>query len=542
MTLSCAAAPAAAAPCAQDELVDHIVARGRAHLDAGENDLALELFEQADAETRGALSTRMWIARTWFAQGRINDAFDLVDALAQDHEGPDLDYLYGMGSYLKARGYIAAGVPNATTGFALQDAQTFLAAATAADAEKYHDAWLPLAEAAWFNGDLEVAEAAAARAVALAGDDAGARFLAARVDFSRYTAKKVDEATREEAQAHLRRSIEGFREAARLVEPSEENAALLADVHRNLGIALQWSGASEAAVEAYAEAISWNADALPYADYWGSLGLEDFLRVLEAGAARYAERWGTETTADATLLWWLGSAYYSKGEHERCERTYRRVLEKWPAYVNSWFYVGMSRYHREDYDGAILAWHEHWKADPADLVASVQSDRELHLSVLDWLVGWCAGKGQEPGTEPEYNVKAAFLCEVRAAVHPENWVYWNDWGLFARDGGDFLRERGREGDAPYATALFETAWKAYREAIDLAPDRPHLYNDAAVVLHYYLERDHDVARELYEKARAMATAQLERGGLSEEERALAETARRDATANLEALGERRGGG
>ena len=96
-------APASALEVLQEgQHADDLIARGRALLDAGELDGALELFEQADAESKGTLSTRMWVLRVWFAQDRINDAFNQTDALAENNKGPDLDYLYGMGSFLKA--------------------------------------------------------------------------------------------------------------------------------------------------------------------------------------------------------------------------------------------------------------------------------------------------------------------------------------------------------------------------------------------------------------------------------------------------------
>ena len=60
-------------------------------------------------------------------------------------------------------------------------------------------------------------------------------------------------------------------------------------------------------------------------------------------------------------------------------------------------------------------------------------------------------------------------------------------------------------------------------------------NDAAVILHYYLERDYDLAIELYEKSHALAAKQLAAGGLSEADKALAELAHRDSKNNLAAL-------
>ena len=107
---------------------------------------------------------------------------------------------------------------------------------------------------------------------------------------------------------------------------------------------------------------------------------------------------------------------------------------------------------------------------------------------------------------------------------------------FARDGGAFLaRRNSKSADRETAVQLWEASWKAYQDAWKLAPDKPHLYNDGAVLLHYYLEREYDHAFELYDKAYEMASAQLEEGGLSEEDRALVELAKRDSKDNAEKL-------
>jgi tetratricopeptide (TPR) repeat protein len=535
--LSMAPAPAGSATVqvVQDRHAHDLITRGRALLDAGKLAAALELFEQADAERAGALSTRMWVLRVWFAQGRINDAFNQTDVLAEDNSGPDLDYLYGMGSFLKAKKYMAENVPSNTTGFALQDAQIFLAKALAADGDKYYDAWLPLAEAAWLNQDPESAEKAAAEAVQRnPGPLAG--FLQARILFSRYQVLSADEKTAEQASETLTRSIAAFRSAIAGVQPKPEEAARLADMYVNLGLALQWAADGPGAEEAYAETLGWNPNAFAFGTYWDSLGPQAFTRVLLDGAARFTERWGDKTTSDATLLWWLGYAQFSSGSHAEAETNFRSAVEKWPAYMNSYFYIGMSRYHRADYEGAVQAWREHWIRKPSDLVAMVNSNLELYPNVLAYTQGKCAEQGQPPlGRKPALNLDAAFLGEVLCAADGSRWKSWNDLGLFSRDGGNYLRVRDKKGDASEAQRLFERALEAYDRALELAPGRAHLYNDKAVVLHYYLERDYPKAMELYEKAHAMAVAQLKTGELDEGTQSRVETAKRDSAINIRKL-------
>jgi len=517
---------------AQERHVDDLIARGRALLDEGKLGGALELFEQADAEAKGALSTRMWVLRVWFAQGRINDAFNQTDTLAETNKGPDLDYLYGMGSFLKAKKYISENVPNNTTGFALQDAQSYLTRALAEEPDKFYDAWLPLAEAAWLNQDPQAAETAAAEAVKR-NPVPNAVYLQARILFSRYQVLAADEKTVKQAGETLTRSIAAFREAISGVQPKKEESTRLGDMYKNLGLALQWAQDGPGAEEAYAATIGWNPNAFDFGTYYGSLGAEAFTRVLVDGAAQFEQRWGNKTASDATLLWWLGYSHFANGSYAEAEVSFQSAVQKWPAYMNSYFYIGMSRYHRADYEGAAKAWREHWQRKPADLLGMVNSNPELYPKVFAFTQGKCAEQGQPPlGLKPQLNLDAAFLGEVLCAVDPSQWKSWNDLGLFSRDGGAYLQRRDKKGDASEATKLFERSYEAYGKALELSPERPHLYNDQAVLLHYYLEREYPRALELYEKSHAMAVSQLEAGGLSPDDQSAAEIAKRDSADNI----------
>ncbi len=520
---------------AQEPRVADLIARGRKLLDKGELEGALELFEQADAETQGSLATRMWVLRVWFATGRINDAFDQTDALGAKHKGPDLDYLYGMGSFLKAKTYITQGVPNKTTGFALQDAQTFLSRALEANPEKYYDAWLPLAEAAWLNQDPTAAEAAAEHAVERDSSPT-TLYLQARILFSRYQILATDAKRKDDATAKLTQATAAFRQAIAGVKPSKEEAVRLADMYKNLGIALQWGEDIAGAETAYAASIGWNPAGFAFGDYWGSLGQESFTKALAAGAKQFVEHWGTQTASDATLLWWLGFAEYSGKNYQGAESHFASAVKKWPAYANSFFYVGMCRYHQADYFGAVEAWREHWARAKEDLVANVNASPELYLKVFEYVQGKCAELGQRMlKGKPARNLDAAFIGEVLCAADASNWKYWNDLGLFSRDGGAYLQQRDEKGDSEEATRLFERSFEAYAFAIVLAPDKAHLYNDQAVLLHYYLERDYDKAMSLYERALDLATRQLEAGGLDEETLLYTQTAKRDSQDNIKKL-------
>jgi len=120
---------------------------------------------------------------------------------------------------------------------------------------------------------------------------------------------------------------------------------------------------------------------------------------------------------------------------------------------------------------------------------------------------------------------------------------WDNLGLFCRDAGEslvgragFPKRRATEVDREEASRLFERANVAYEQAFALDNTKPHLLNDRAVILDYYLDREHELAISLYERALAQSTELLkDTEALSEFERIDAETAKRDSANNLERL-------
>lgn len=543
---------ASAAPMAvADERVDDLIQRGRKHLDAGDMASAKELFLQADAETDGALESRMWVLRIWFLEGRINDAFDEVDRLAEDNEGAALDYLYGMGSYLKAMAYIAQGVPSSTTDFNLQDAASFLGKALEADAGSYYDAWFPMADAAYRTRQYDKATKPAGKAMEVEADRARAFQLAGRVAFQRSNAARALENGAEQA-ATLHEEAMGFFEEALERVPAEAlilaggdetqaeglRTTLKAELLLDMGLSCHYSGDLEAARKFYADSIGWNPNGLDLGQYWGSLGTtEEFVAMLEDATAKFTERWGEKSPSDATVLWHLGWGYYQLERWADCEGAYERVLAKWPAYVDSHHHIAMSRYQRADYVGATEAWHEYSKLNRESLLQTIAANPDGQ-AILAYTLGKCAEKAagnEETRPEPEHNLHAVFLAKMIRDLDETNWRNHNDLGLFSRDAGDFLRWRNREEDREEVTKLYEQSLQSYETAMRMAPEMPHLPNDTAVILHYCLERDYERAIELYKLSYELSSALLEKGGLDEEMMQFATLGKRDSKNNMDAL-------
>ncbi len=526
---------------AQAAGVEALVARGKALLAAGKPAEAQAVFEEAEKLDGGHLRTRVWTLRAWIAQGRINDTLEQADALDRaGHKGPTLDYLYGMAFAYKAKGYIADGVTGSVIGMAFTDAVEFLKRATAADPERFADAFLPLAESAWNTQELDVARAAAEKAVALDAASAEAVLMLGRVAFSQFVTLRADEARTAEAEGAWSAARSAFHKAAELLAASAAPAdrARRADALAQIGWLHVWKEQGAEAAPWFGRAAGADPAALDYARVRESLTPEQFVDALEAGAKAYAES-GAPPAGDASLEWWLGYGRYVLKRHDEAETAFAASVAKWPAFVNSWYYIALSRYFRQDYDGTIAALRTHHQADPLDCIASLRSNQEESLRILDYLIGIKASK--------QAHLDAAFLSELQAAVQPTNDRYWNNLGLFLRDEGEArIQRKAKKEMTPAEIAevndLFERAYAAYRKALDLAPNDPNYLNDTALMLHYHLDRDLDQALAWYAKALECAEIELARKDLSSQMRSERELARRDAGNNrrmLEKLLERR---
>ncbi|MFT4542549.1 MAG: hypothetical protein ACI835_005017 [Planctomycetota bacterium] len=553
-----AARPAAVSATLQDapqqdallERINSLIASGRKLLDAQQFGRALENFSEAHSLAGESFETYVWILRTWLDQGRINDVLNKIDyRLEKGHESADLDYLIGMAFHRRAKDHIKNGIPDQTTNMSFTDAVNFLGKATEANAPRFYDAFGALAESAWFTQENDLAQVAALRAVELSPDDSKVQYLLAQVRFSRFVIAEQAQEGSAAANSLWAEALADFeRTRAMLLPPkSDEEAARLGRIGIQIGYAHLWRDQVPQAIEATAEAISWD----PLQDYptlQGTFELADFRATLESGHARFQKRFGAEDKRESMLLWWLGFARFSTGlggpaeegapplplnkdDMRASEEAFQQALAHEPSFSNSWYYIGLARYYRDDYQGLLDAFHTVWDIEPSNLVGMLTTDRELNLRIMDYVLGWCH--------ENKNEIEPAFLCELRVGFFPESWEYWDNLGYFARNAGASLSERNggkpTEEDAQEATRLWERAVAAYAKAYEMAGDHPHLLNDMAVVLHYYLKRNLDDVRTMYEGARDQANAVLAAGGLNEADLEWASKALRDSEANLRVM-------
>ncbi len=128
---------------------------------------------------------------------------------------------------------------------------------------------------------------------------------------------------------------------------------------------------------------------------------------------------------------------------------------------------------------------------------------------------------------------------------PENAGWANDAGLALRDSAVELESRARaacargargEADALLARAReqMERSFRAYQDAVQLAPDDVALLNDCALILVYHLQRDPDEAERMLRRALELGEARL-----PELARALAEAGLEDESKNQRKLEQQR---
>ena len=313
------------------------------------------------------------------------------------------------------------------------------------------------------------------------------------------------------------------------------HASMGAKAASKLGDLAVWKESPEKAASEYAVAVSWDPTALNFGQISQSLGNTLLITCLKEGCASFEQRYGDRDAAQATPLWWLGYAQFQEKEYADCDETFARVLGLFPGYTNSWWYRAEARFHQSDIDGVLEAVRELSGYGMEVLAAQVQAKFAHNSFVL-------SGALKRLSDEKRL-FDAVYVCEVRVASAPKSWEYWDNLGLFCRDAGeslvgriDFPNRKATEEDWARANPLFERANEAYEQAFVLDDTKPHLLNDRAVILDYYLNREHELAISLYERSLAESTELLkDPDALSDFERTLAETAKRDSVNNKERL-------
>jgi tetratricopeptide (TPR) repeat protein len=537
--------PGAAADPLDAELAARIEA-GRALLDSGSAEEAETLFASAARDEGDSLRTRMWVLRAWMEQGRSNDTLDALDALDRaGARGPEMDYLYGMAFARRAESYLAQGVTDSSVQMNFLDATDFLDEAVAADAQRFRDAFLPLATSAWYVQETEKARWAADRAVEFYPASPEAWSTRGKIAMTQFMAEEGAASGSEAAERAWSEAARSFRRSVELygVPGGADRRAALAQAATQLGHAMVWRKKGPEATEAYATAIAVDPQAFDYSRtaelLGGTVRAEDddrpcgFRAALESAVLQQEAAGLAADPGRATLDWWLGWARFVDADWAGSEAAFLASLARAPEYTNAWFYLGLARQYGKDPSGALAAMHAGWDADPAAMVATAASAGGA-LRAFEGLIDWCARE------EPPRNLDAAFLAEMLAQAMPSEARHWNNLGLFLRDEGERLEIEAHEKKTPepdpaLLADLYERAFAAYERALELNPEDPQLVNDTAVMMHYHLGREPEECAAMYRRAIELSDGLLARPDLSSDDRARYETTRGDAETNLKHL-------
>jgi tetratricopeptide (TPR) repeat protein len=537
--------PALLAACAAPSRTETLLDEGRRQLAAGELEAARASFEAAAALDTGP-EARVWVVRSWIAEGRIEEALAACDELKEAGADPaDLDYLYGLAFHASALREAAAGGSAYTQG-EFEDAARFLSAATEADPERYGDAYFALAEAAWYAADLSTASEAAARAVERRPTDMGTLLLRGRVAFSRYSAARAADAAAPELDGlweEARAAFEAAVDAGAAGAGAERTQYELALAHGQLANLHLWREDQEAAALAFGEALAWDPRALDFNQVREALGGERFAALVLGAREEFAARHppdgpsgpdgdGATHPGASLLTWWAAFGAFGQGQMAEAEALFLEAVEENPDYVNCWYYIFRTAYGQRAYEQSLIALRTHAAQNQAELLGLLAGDRELNLRILEFLVGWLIDLEEQPR---ERFREAALVAELTTLVAPAEPRYWNNLGLFLRDHGDQLKLARPAPEPAELEPLWESAYAAYQRALELAPDHPAYLNDTAVMLHYYLKRESERAEAMYARAIERADEELASASLPAADRDWFETVKEDATGNLEKL-------
>ncbi len=523
------ATPAPAARRAFAETVDELIDKGRRKLAQGKVIEAATSFARAAELDSNSPRTRVWVVRGAVAQGAFEDALVEIDELrAANAPAADADYVYGLALLGFTKSTLASGGGGAFTQSQFEDAADALARSLGANAARYPDAWVALAECAWYSQDLERARGAATKAVEAQPSSPEASSMLGRVAFSQYSAASQPEPK----AAHWAAARSAFERSVTLYGAPADAAqrSALAEAHIQLGHLHAFADAKPKASDHYASAIGWDPARVDFGAVRGVLGSDLSGPCLIEGEKRFLAVHETTEPIYATLSWWLGLSAFESAQWPACESAFRRAVALWPGYANSWFYVFRACFSQQKFGEALAALRAYDESAPEGLIESLRGEKALNLQFVEYLVGWCADGAKHAGRP--LNLDAAFLSDVLTRIEPEVSRYWNNLGLFVRDHGDALRwAKSPEATKEVLNGLWKRALEAYERALELEPENPNYLNDTAVMFHYYLERDYDKALSMYERAAVLADQLLARKDLPSDVREVVKIAQRDAKNN-----------
>jgi len=450
--------------------------------------------------------------------GRFNDALDLLeDARRRLPAVLQLQVLQAKVHMLKAESLASGGRRDSYVLFAYEDAAALARQVLAKD-EDNRDARLIVAEAEYSLGNADAAVSHARAAIQRFPDHPGGHILIAKVMYQRFVAAKQRIAGEQlTGKALEQASIEAA--AARKAATTALEEAVRADPgrafpHKLLGDVHAWNGNLAQARISYGKALGIDPQVgVDHAWLAKNTPPEALVELYRTSLAAYQQRPDTVPARAAVLVWYLGKALFDRRQFAAAHETMLAALRANPEFLNALHYVWLASYWTGDLDTAAreaAAYARQNTAAFADLLRGL-SDRAQTLPIL----GALAARAYEA----RHLDDSCSINHVLALVENST-AAWNNFAFLCREVGRF------------ADSL-----AGYEHALELEPESPQLLNDAAVILHYHLASPDNLARarEMYQRAIALATAKLDTRGLADDERKRVEQARQDARSNLAKL-------
>lgn len=239
---------------------------------------------------------------------------------------------------------------------------------------------------------------------------------------------------------------------------------------------------------------------------------------------------------DPLSYWYRGMAHHAAGAEnwDELKADFEKVLELNPQFTNAYFFLadgavkrgvwqatqqGDDAKAKAAYRASAGYWAKYLKDFGGTYRASLaqQADRGRGVAEqMDYLAGQLVNNGK---FIPRPDIATGItLLDFAVAVAPDFAYGWQNLAFFQREAGEYEKSRD-----------------AYAKAHELVPDDPQVMSDYAVIFHFYLKTNDEMAFDLYERAAARAQELLDGGGLSDADNARFRTTLRDARNNIAAL-------
>ena len=506
---------------AQDTTLDRAREAQRQRQFSEAADHFLELIDQEPGEVEWVIEATDCLLRC----GRFNDSLDVLDRAGKRFPNEaSIPTRIARTHKLKAESMAARGAPDINVRFQLEEA------ARIADAVLRLHPWereprLILAISNLQLGHMELALAEAEEIVRRFPQDQAGFVILGDVhyqDFVRLSQQRIAEKPRGDALVRLLELIKASRDGAlKAYERAgaiDENRAF---PHVQMGNIFGWIPNLERALQEYTIALSIDPGCAVNHRWIGQrFGIDRRIELYRKAAAAYRDRSDAIAEKAAILDWYLAYAFYEKKKFGEAYRLFTTAVDANPAYLNSRCYAMLAAYWNDDAAGAELQASLYAEQAPthfADTVRATPNEAEV-TAILEFLVRRSHDGQRKDRSRSISHVLAKLLDTER---------HWNNYAFLCRQ-----------------TGKFEESLSAYRTALTIAPDSPQLLNDTGVVLQYHLPSEENLrqARIYYERAIAGAERILAGTTASTEERDRARQAKQDATANLQKLGKKSGGG